>query len=89
MWNLKFNSLIKSQSLTFTDKTFACTGTLKKYSRSEIAQIIESNGGNFSSTVNKKVNYLILGDKGGSKLNKARSLNIEILSEEQFLKLLK
>ena len=88
-FGLKFNSSVKGESLIFIDKSFACTGTLKKYSRSEIAQIIESNGGNFSSTVNKKVNYLILGDKGGSKLNKARSLNIEILSEEQFLKLLK
>ena len=88
-FGLKFNSSVKGESLIFIDKSFACTGTLKKYSRSEIAEIIESNGGNFSSTVNKKVNYLILGDKGGSKLNKARSLNIEILSEEQFLKLLK
>ncbi len=88
-FGLKFNSSVKGESLIFIDKSFACTGTLKKYSRSEIAQIIESNGGNFSSTVNKKVNYLILGNKGGSKLNKARSLNIEILSEEQFLKLLK
>jgi len=86
---LKFNLLVKNESLIFNDKSFACTGTLKKYSRSGIAQIIESNGGNFSSTVNKKVDYLILGDKGGSKLSKAKSLSIEILSEEQFLKLLK
>ena len=71
-----------------TDKLFVFTGTLKKYSRSEAIKIIESFGASSSSSINKKTTYLVAGNKSGSKLNKAKSLNIKILHEDEFLNLI-
>jgi len=86
--NLKFESLENIKTTILTDKLFVFTGTLKKYSRSEAIKIIESFGASASSSINKKTNYLIAGEKSGSKLNKAKSLNIKILNEEDFLNLI-
>jgi len=86
--NLKFESLENIKTTILTDKLFVFTGTLKKYSRSEAIKIIESFGASAAGSINKKINYLIAGDKSGSKLNKAKSLNIKILNEEDFLNLI-
>ncbi|TDT69714.1 DNA ligase (NAD+) [Hypnocyclicus thermotrophus] len=72
----------------FEGKTFLATGSLKKYKRSEIRDIIENNGGKYLSTVSKNLNYLIAGEKAGSKLKKAKEMNITILSEKEFENLL-
>jgi DNA ligase (NAD+) len=69
-------------------KTFLATGSLKKYKRNEIKDIIENNGGKYLSAVSKNLNYLIAGEKAGSKLKKAEELGITILSEEDFEKLI-
>ncbi|MBZ4684234.1 MAG: ligase, NAD-dependent [Fusobacteriales bacterium] len=69
-------------------KTFLATGSLKKYKRNEIRDIIENNGGKYLSAVSKNLNYLIAGEKAGSKLKKAEELGITILSEEDFEKLI-
>ena len=61
---------------------------MKKYSRSQAIKIIESLGASSSSSINKKTDYLVAGDKSGSKLNKAKSLNIKILNENEFLELI-
>ena len=69
-------------------KTFVVTGTLKQFKRDEIKQIIEKLGGRAASSVSKKTNYLVAGEKAGSKLTKARELGVEILTEDQFQSLI-
>ena len=64
------------------------TGSLVRYTRDEASAKIEACGGKVSSSVSKKTSYLLAGPGAGSKLAKAESLGIEILSEEHFEKLL-
>ena len=71
-----------------TGKNFLATGTLNNFKREEIKEIITSYGGNYLSTVSKKLDYLIVGENAGSKLEKANKLGIKILSELEFLKML-
>ncbi len=66
--------------------TFVITGTLPK-PRKEIEDLIESLGGHVSSSVSKSTDYLIAGEEPGSKLEKARTLGVKIISYEEFLKL--
>lgn len=67
-------------------KNFLATGKLEKYKREEIKDIILSKGGNYLSGVSKNLDYLIAGEKAGSKLEKAEKLGVRILSEEDFEK---
>lgn len=69
--------------------TFVVTGTLANYGRKEIGDLIEENGGKNTSSVSKKTDYLIAGEAAGSKLTKAKELGIPVLSEEDFLNMLK
>lgn len=68
----------------FANKTIVVTGALRKYSRDEIEKLIVQKGGRASSSVSKKTDYLIAGEDAGSKLEKARSLGVPILSEDDF-----
>lgn len=68
------------------NKNFLATGKLAKYRRDEIKEIIEELGGNFASSVTKSLDFLIAGEKAGSKLEKAQKLGIRILSEDEFEK---
>jgi DNA ligase (NAD+) len=70
-------------------KTLVVTGTLEKYSREEIERLIEQHGGRASSSVSKSTDYLIAGEKAGSKLDKARKLGVPILSEAEFENLIR
>lgn len=70
-------------------KSFVVTGTLQKYSRKEAETLIKNLGGRVLSSVSKKTDYLVVGEDPGSKLNKARELNVHILDEEAFEKILK
>lgn len=77
-------SLINLQSSsinTLSNKVFVLTGTLEKYSRKELQVLIEKAGGKVSSSVSKKTDYVIYGEKAGSKLKKARELNVKTLNE--------
>lgn len=76
-----------NQSLT--GKTFVVTGTLEKYKRDEIHALIEAHGGKTSGSVSSKTDFLIAGADAGSKLAKAQSLGVRILSEQEFEALLK
>ena len=67
-------------------KNFLATGKLQKYKRNEIKDIILEKGGNYLSAVSKNLNFLIAGEKAGSKLEKADNLGIRILSEDDFEK---
>ncbi len=72
----------------FEGKTFVLTGTLPSMKRSEASKLIENNGGKTSSSVSKKTSYVLAGEEAGSKLTKAQSLGIPILTEEEFLQML-
>lgn len=64
--------------------TFVVTGTLEKYKREEVEELIESLGGKASSSVSKKTNYLLAGVEAGSKLKKAESLGVKVIDEAEF-----
>jgi DNA ligase (NAD+) len=71
--------------LLLNGKTVVVTGTLKKMTRPEIEELIVKLGGKASGSVSKKTSFLIAGESAGSKLDKAKELKIEVLSEEEFL----
>lgn len=79
----------KTNGGIFSGKTFVLTGTLPTMKRSEASKIIEENGGKTSSSVSKKTSYVLAGEEAGSKLTKAQSLGITIISEEEFKAMLK
>ena len=72
----------------FNNKTFVLTGTLSKLTRDEASIEIENRGGKITSSVTKKTDYVIVGENPGSKYQKAKDLNINILNEEEFLNML-
>lgn len=69
----------------FSNKTFVLTGTLQNYSRTQAANLIKERGGRISESVSKKTDFLLTGEAAGSKLEKAKSLGITILSEDDFI----
>lgn len=71
----------------FKGKTVVFTGTLKSMSRQEARSLIESLGGKASGSVSKKTDFMVAGVEAGSKLEKAKTINVRILSEEEFLKM--
>ncbi|MDP9194886.1 MAG: NAD-dependent DNA ligase LigA [Acidobacteriota bacterium] len=68
-------------------KTVVVTGTLTRFSRDEIHALIEREGGKPSSSVSSKTSYVVAGEAAGSKLEKAKTLGVAVLSEEEFLAL--
>lgn len=72
----------------FTGKTIVATGKLENYTRDEIQMKIISLGAKAASSVSKKTDYLIVGEKAGSKLAKAKELGIKVLTEAEFEKML-
>ncbi len=77
------------KDLRFQNKTFVLTGTLPSLTRTEASKIIESFGGKTSSSVSKKTDYVLAGEEAGSKLTKAQALGVNIISEEEFLEMVK
>ncbi len=69
-------------------KTLVVTGTLKNFKRDEIKKLIEELGGRASSSISKKTDFLVAGEKAGSKLAKAEKLGVKVLSEDEFAKLI-
>ena len=74
----------ESNDNRFEGKTFVLTGSLEKYTRGEAGNIIEKFGGKTSSSVSKKTDYVLAGEEAGSKLTKAQSLGVTIITEEEF-----
>ena len=70
-------------------KTFVLTGTLPNLSRDDAKILIENAGGKVTGSVSKKTNYVVVGEEPGSKFDKAKELNIEILDEDAFLGVVK
>ena len=79
-----FTSHEEKKDDRFAGQTFVLTGTLSKYTRDEASAIIESFGGKASGSVSKKTSYVLAGENAGSKLTKAESLGIRIISEDEF-----
>ena len=73
----------------FDGKTFVVTGALKNYTRQGIEELIRSLGGSASSSVSKNTDFLIFGEDAGSKLKKAKRLDVKIIDENDFKKMLK
>ena len=91
-YGLQFAQEVKeeqsSEERIFEGKTFLFTGTLKNFKREEIKEEIEKLGGKNLSAVSKNLDYLIIGEKAGSKLKKAQELGtVKILTEDEFLKI--
>ncbi|NLD27019.1 MAG: NAD-dependent DNA ligase LigA [Acholeplasmataceae bacterium] len=76
------------QEGVFKNKVFVLTGKLPNLTREEATAIIEKHGGSTASSVSKKTDYVLAGSDAGSKLQKARELNINIISEEDLYKLI-
>ena len=72
----------------FAGKTFVLTGTLPTLKRDEAKALIEKYGGKASGSVSKKTDFVLAGEEAGSKLTKAQELGIEIITEEQFRKMI-
>lgn len=79
----------KSISNIFEGKTFVLTGTLPTMKRSEAKALIESFGGKVSGSISKKTSYVVAGDEAGSKLDKANSLGIAVLTESELIEMTK
>jgi DNA ligase (NAD+) len=78
----------KKQGGIFEGKTFVLTGTLPTMTRSQASKLIEENGGKTSSSVSKKTSYVLAGEDAGSKLTKAQTLGVTILTEDEFLSMI-
>jgi DNA ligase (NAD+) len=87
---LKNGVVVKKEKTTskLKNKSFVITGSLERYSREALEDIIRKNGGTASSSVTKNTDFLILGENPGSKYEKAQNLNIKIISEDKFLKMI-
>ena len=71
-------------SRALAGKTLVVTGTLSKYTRDQIEELITRHGGRAASSVSKNTDYVVAGEKAGSKLAKARELGVPVITEEQF-----
>ncbi len=65
-------------------KTLVVTGTLTKYGRDEIEELIAQHGGRAASSVSKNTDYVVAGEKAGSKLDKAKKLGVTVIDEAEF-----
>ncbi len=81
--------LQEGASERFAGMTFVITGTLPSMDRKQAAELIEQNGGKVSGSVSKKTTYLLAGENAGSKLVKANSLGVQVISEERLLEMVR
>jgi DNA ligase (NAD+) len=69
-----------------TGKSIVVTGTLAKYKRDEIEEMIRDLGGKASGSVSKKTAFVVAGEEAGTKLEKAQTLGVEVIDEDEFLR---
>ncbi len=79
----------KTGAQPFTGQTFVFTGGLESMSREEAAEAVRARGGAVAGSVSKKTSYVVSGESSGSKLDKARSLNVPVLTEAEFLRMIR
>jgi DNA ligase (NAD+) len=85
---LQFKGTKKVRGTALAGQTFVLTGTLPTYSRDDAKKMIEDAGGKVSGSVSKKTNFVVAGDDAGSKLDKARQLDVAVIDEEELRKML-
>jgi DNA ligase (NAD+) len=86
MYNIKRSA--PTEKNTLQEQTFLFTGTMLKLKRSDAEEMVEKHGGKIVSGVSSKLNYLVVGEDAGSKLEKAKKINtVKIITEDEFLKL--
>ena len=86
---MKLDSGSELHSKKLENKIIVFTGTLTQFSRAEANAMTESHGGKLTGSVSKNTDYVVAGNAAGSKLNKAKKLGVAVLTEEEFLKLIK
>ncbi len=86
---VNFNCEIEITDRRFEGKTFVLTGALTRFTREEATERIELLGGKASGSVSKKTSYVVAGENAGSKLRKANELGIPVLTEEDFLEMIR
>lgn len=86
--NMKSYSADNKQDNRLEGKVFVLTGTLPGMTREQARELIQSYGGKVSGSVSRKTSYVLAGKEAGSKLNKARELNIPVISEEDLMNML-
>lgn len=79
----------KAESSPFAGKTVVLTGTLSSIGRDEAGDMVRDKGGNVSSSVSSKTDFVVAGEEAGSKLTKAEELGVRVLNEDEFLKMIK
>jgi DNA ligase (NAD+) len=83
------NEISEKQKGKFSGKKFLATGSLQRFTRNQVKEMVEEHGGEFISSVSKNLDYLIVGENAGSKLAKAKKISsILIINEEEFEKLI-
>lgn len=87
--NMNYTDTRVFKDSIFKDKVVVLTGTLESFKREEASKIIEDLGGKTSSSVSKKTDYCLYGAEAGSKLTKAESLGVKLISEEEFKEMIK
>ena len=84
-----YTSSKREDETIFTGKTVVLTGSLENFTRDEASAIIENMGGKTSGSVSKKTDYVLYGSEAGSKLTKAQSLGIKLITESDFMEMIK
>jgi len=87
--HVEIQKVKKVGNLLLKDKTFVFTGSLPTLEREAGQEMVRKAGGEVSSSVSKNTDYVVAGESAGSKLDKARKLGVKVISEEEFLKLVK
>jgi DNA ligase (NAD+) len=89
--NVGLNMELEQQELesegSLSGKTFVVTGTLQNFTRKGIKEFIQQRGGTVTSSVTSNTDFLLVGDKPGSKLEKARALGVTIIGEDELRRL--
>jgi DNA ligase (NAD+) len=89
MKQVKISSQQSAVSSQLINKIFVLTGTLESLSRDEAKEMIRNSGGNVSSSVSRKTDFVVAGAEAGTKLEKAEKLGVKVLDEKEFLKMIK
>ncbi len=86
--NMEYNDELEISNNRFENLSFVVTGSLEKFTRNQIKALVIENGGKFVSSISKSTSYLVVGKSPGSKLKKALSLGVKVISENDFDELL-